>query len=100
MSMSGSDVGDALEKIHAEGAPRVRVDATSLHIGEASVKLDKLTAWGCWNLVEAALRREAKGRPDGKLTAAEWEVVRGCAQTDAARNGLAEIKSALGAIVP
>lgn len=102
--MTGQEVGDALEKLHTkpdDNAADVQCTSTQLHIGKVICSLETLKTWAGWSNVESAVRALVRQRgPGGKLHAAEWSIIRDCARTESARNGLAEITSALQGLIP
>lgn len=73
-------------------APRISVTSTALTIAATTFDLDLLRrAWGAWNTVEDALKKLTP-----PATPEEWAVLDAIATTNAAKNGLAEVRSALG----
>jgi hypothetical protein len=82
------------EKVGVEGRmmddPRIRIDGEQLVIGDVKCNLNPVRySWNSWSRVISAAGRLAP------LMQEEWKVLESIPESDSARRGLAELKSAL-----
>lgn len=84
--------GKLAEEKPADPKHRVRLEGTTLHVGDKTFTADQLKVWSSWDGVLAAVKKL-----DPELSSLELSVIENAAAHlgSGARNGLTEFKSAL-----